>query len=206
MKKVNKSGLKVKLLRYHLYYKATGFYRFVFKALQRFFIIAALVVGGILILKSTSFDINAYFKGIIERWDTGLVLLFFGVSETLLGLIPPDIFIVWGGHFDHPWIMVTILATISYGAGGLAFQIGRWFGKMPALDRWVDRKFGEHMGSIRKWGGIIVVVAALLPLPYASLAVAAGIIGYPFHHFMLYGITRYIRFYLYGLTLFSLVG
>ena len=203
---LKKSGLKYRLLRYHLYYRATGFYAFLLRAFIRFVIIISVVVAGILILQSTSFDINAYFRELIERWNTSYVLLLFAVSETLLGLIPPDIFIVWGGHFPNPWFMVTVLAAISYGAGGVAFQAGMRLGRLPALSKWVDKKFGEHMTFIRKWGGIIVIVAALFPLPYASLAVAAGIVGYPFKQFMLYGVTRFVRFYLYGYTLFALVG
>lgn len=203
---LKKPGLKYRLLRYHLYYKATGFYAFVLRAFVRFLIIVAVVVAGIFVLQSTSFDINAYFRGLIERWNTSYVLLLFAVSETLLGLIPPDIFIVWGGHFPNPWFMVTALASISYGAGGVAFLAGMRLRRLSSLSKWVDKKFGEHMTFIRKWGGIIVIVAALFPIPYASLAVAAGIVGYPFKHFMLYGITRYVRFYLYGYTLFALVG
>lgn len=203
---MKKSGFKRRILRYHLYYKATGFYTFILKSLRRFLIVAALVIAGILILKNTSFDINAYFKELIDRWNTSLVLLFFAVSETLLGLIPPDIFIVWGGHFPNPWLMITLLATISYLAGGLSFQIGKYIGRIASLERWVQEKFGEHQEFIRKWGGIIVIVAALFPLPYASLAVAAGIVGYPFRFFMIYGLTRYVRFYLYGYTLLAVIG
>jgi membrane protein DedA with SNARE-associated domain len=56
---------------------------------------------------------------------------------------------------------------------------------------------------IEKWGGLVIIMAALFPLPFAMISTIAGIVKYPFKTYLLYGLTRYIRFYLYAIVIFG---
>ena len=61
----------------------------------------------------------------------------------------------------------------------------------------------RHMNMIRKWGGFLIVVGALLPIPFSMTSIAAGLIQYRFKNYLLFGLLRFVRFYLYALVIFN---
>jgi membrane protein YqaA with SNARE-associated domain len=56
---------------------------------------------------------------------------------------------------------------------------------------------------MRKWGGILIIAGAILPLPFAIASMSAGIIKFPFGSYLLYGILRLLRFAIYGALIFG---
>ena len=54
-------------------------------------------------------------------------------------------------------------------------------------------------------GGFLIVVGALLPIPFSIISIAAGIINYKFRNYLLFGLLRFVRFYLYAIVIFNVI-
>ena len=189
----------------HQWNKRTGLYSFMGKIVVKLLIIIALIVGVVLLLNHF-FNLEKIIKDYIFSHDTPGVLTLFLISESFLGWIPPDLFIMWSDKFGQPVLWLTILGTISYVGGMIAYWIGKLALKFPRFRRWLESRNAEFFVRIRKWGGIIIILAALFPLPFATTTLAAGMVRYPFKQTLLYGLTRYVRFYLYGVLIFFGMG
>ena len=124
---------------------------------------------------------------------------------SFLGLIPPDFFILWGKQFQNPYAMVGLLAALSYGGGVISYIIGVYIGKLPKVHNWLERKFLNHIDNLRKWGGVLIVFAALFPLPFSPVCAAAGMVRFPVKTFLLLGLFRFLRFFGYALVLFKVL-
>lgn len=197
----SKAG-KSKLQLLHQYYSYTGFYRFVWEAIKK----ASPYIIGIVILVYTVnhfFNINEALTQLTEILPAYGVLSFFFVSETLLGLVPPEIFIAWSGKMHNPWVYLTILAALSYGGGLLSYWLGRSITKIPSVHKYIEVKMEKQLKNSKKWGGFLIMVGAVLPLPFSVACIAAGIIEFPFKNVILYGSLRFIRFAIYGVIIFS---
>ena len=127
------------------------------------------------------------------------------MSETLLGLIPPEIFIAWTKKTTEPILNLTILTTLSYFGGLSSYFIGEKSLKIKAVKNYLEIKMEKHLKNSKKWGGILIIVGALLPLPFSISCMAAGMIKYPFKSVILFGLFRFVRFALYGLAIFQVV-
>ncbi|MEL0456347.1 VTT domain-containing protein [Flavobacteriaceae bacterium SZ-1-7] len=192
---------KSRLQLLHQYYSYTGFYTFVWQAVKKALPYIIGIIAVIYILNHF-FDINAALVHLTEVLPAYGVLTFFFVSETLLGLVPPEIFIAWAGKMYAPWLYLTVLAILSYSGGLLAYWMGRSITKTPTVHNYLEVKMEKQLKNSRKWGGFLIVVGALLPLPFSISCIAAGIIEFPFKNVMLYGSLRLLRFLIYGLVIF----
>jgi len=134
----------------------------------------------------------------------GIISVFFA-SESLLGLIPPELFIAWSGKSSSPILYLSLLALASYLGGVISYFIGRWMTKIPAVHEAIEVKMAQHIKNTRKWGGFLIIVGALLPIPFAMTSIAAGIIKFPFPSYLMFGLLRFVRFYLYALVIFEMV-
>ncbi|MBQ3657351.1 MAG: hypothetical protein II956_10985 [Bacteroidales bacterium] len=199
MKRQKTFGEKVDI--WHRWNKHTGLYSFMGKIVVKLLIIIALIVGAVLILNHF-FNLSEIIEDYIFSHDTPGVLTLFLISESFLGWIPPDLFIMWSDKFNAPFLWLTILGTISYIGGINAYFIGKIALKFPKFRAWLENRNADFFVRIQKWGGIIIILAALFPLPFATTTLAAGMVKYPLKNTMLYGLTRYIRFYLYGVLIF----
>ena len=198
-----KKNIKQKANIYHNYYKRTGLYKIIGKSVFKIVVILiVLIVAGLSINKY--FNLEQFFTNLVEQLNPYLVYLVFLSSETLLGLVPPDIFIIWGKHFDNPYLIVTFLATLSYLGGIFSYKIGLLIRRIPRVNRYVEKIFKKNYRLIEKFGGAIIVVAALFPLPYSTISMIAGAVKYKYKTFLLFGLTRFLRFYLYAIVLYSL--
>ena len=193
---------KSRLQLLHQYYSYTGFYNFIWKAVKKA-LPAILLVVATLILVNHFFDINNYLTHLTEVLPVYGVLSFFFVSETFLGLVPPEIFIAWSGKMSQPWVYLTILAFLSYFGGLLSYWLGRLITKIPSIHRYLEVKMQKQLKNSKKWGGFLILVGALLPLPFSIACIAAGIIKFPFKGVVLFGSLRLVRFAIYALLIFS---
>lgn len=195
---------KTRLQLLHQYYNYTGFYTFVWNAVKK---AIPIIIGVVLtiIIVNEFFNIN---EGLVYLTETlpplGVLAFFFG-SETLLGLIPPEIFIAWAGKMNHPWLYLSGLAILSYIGGLITYSLGVSITKLPKVHNYMEQKMEKQLKQSRKWGGFLIVVGALLPLPFSISCLAAGIINFPFRSVMLYGSLRLLRFLIYGLVIFHVV-
>ena len=191
--------------RLHNYYGRTGFYLFVWESVKKAFIPIVLVVIGVFLFNEYVYDINEGLETITETFSkTGILITFF-ISETLLGLVPPEIFIAWSGKTESPILNLSILATLSYLGGLVSYFIGKTALKIKSLKAYLEVKMAANLKNTRKWGGFLILVGALLPLPFSIACLAAGMIKYPFRNVVFFGLFRFARFAAYAWAIFQVV-
>ena len=189
----------------HQYYSYTGFYSFVKKSMLKSILPIVLFVGALFIVHYFIVDFNELFASIIETYSAFTIIIVFFISESLLGLVPPEIFIAWAGKSAEPVLYVSLLALVSYSGGVISYFIGKSISKLPKVYNYLEVKMQKHLKMIRKWGGFLIIVGALLPIPFAITSIAAGVIDYKFKNYLLFGLLRFLRFFIYALVIFHIV-
>ena len=191
---------RYKMVRlYHRYYKRSGLYKFIFKNFLRIVTVVLILILVFAVIEQYIVDFDEDFKSYIKGIHWHKVLLIFFLSETFFGLIPPDFFILWANQFEKHFLVLSYLGGISYIGGLLAFIIGRQIRKIRNINAFMIKRFKAHYNTIKKWGGVLIIIAALFPLPYSTISLIAGMMRFPPNLFLLYGVTRILRFYIYGL-------
>ena len=194
---------KAKLV--HKYYERTGFYQFVWLNVKKAFLPILGVILAIFLFNKYVYNINNGLQTITETFSRVGILVTFFISETILGLIPPEIFIAWSKKTDQPILNLSLLAFLSYGGGLLSYFIGRMTLKIKSVKEYLEVKMINSINNTRKWGGILILVGALLPLPFSIACMAAGMIKYSFKNVVLLGLFRLARFAIYAWAIFSVV-
>jgi membrane protein YqaA with SNARE-associated domain len=107
------------------------------------------------------------------------------------------------GDSGYYIITVTFLALISYGAGVLGYWIGRFLNQ-AVLYRYARRRFfTQYETLLRRFGGFLLFVAAVTPLPYSAICMLLGSVKYKFRNFLLISLTRFLRFAFYSYLLWQ---
>ena len=192
--------------RLHNYYQRTGFYMFIWESLKKAFIPVVLVVIGLFLFNKYVYNINDGLQTMTETFSRTSLLITFFVSETILGLVPPEIFIAWCKKTPTPIINLALLATLSYSGGIVAYYLGKSSLKINAVKEYLEVKMAKHLKNTKKWGGFLILVGALLPLPFAISCLTAGMIKYPIKNVIIFGLFRFLRFAIYGWAIFSVVN
>ena len=191
--------------RLHVYYGRTGFYLFVWESLKRAFLPIVLVGLVLFLFNKYVYDVNEGLETITETFSRIGILTTFFISETLLGLVPPEMFIAWTKKTPEPILNLSILATLSYFGGLLSYFLGKMTLKIPAVKKYLEVKMAANLKNTKKWGGFLILVGALLPLPFSIACLAAGMIKYPFKNVVVFGVFRFLRFAVYGWAIFKVV-
>ncbi len=194
---------KSRLHLLHQYYSYTGFYNFVGNAVKKA-LPAIIAIVVIIYVINHFFSINEALVRLTEILPIYGVLASFFVSETLLGLVPPEIFIAWAGKLNNPWLYLSFLAILSYTGGLIGYWIGVYITNVPKVHLYLEEKMKKQLKNSKKWGGFLILVGALLPLPFSISCIAAGIINFPFKGVIVYGSLRLVRFLIYGLIIFNI--
>lgn len=188
----------------HQYYTYTGFYSFIGRSMMKAAIPIALFIAVIFVIHFFVMDINDILIYVTENFHPLGVLAVFFASESILGLIPPEIFIAWAGKFEeYQWYLLIALAILSYLGGVISYFVGRGFASIPSVFVYLEVKMAKHIKNMRKWGGLLIIAGAILPLPFAISSMAAGIIKFPFGSYLVYGLLRLLRIAVYGLVIFG---
>ena len=195
---------KTKLL--HQYYRYTGFYTFIGNSLKKSAIPVILIIFGLYLVNEYVFTIDDGLEFLTQTFSRTGVLIVFFISETLLGLIPPEIFIAWSKKTATPILNLSILATLSYIGGILSYFIGKTIQKITTVKNYLEVKMAKHLKNTGKWGGFLILIGALLPVPFSITCVAAGMIKYPLKGVVLFGLFRFVRFALYAWAIFNVVN
>ena len=205
---VRKKRIKTKTQRaklMHNYYHRTGFYMFIWESLKKAFWPIVLVIISLFIFNKYVYNINDGLQTITETFSRLGILVTFFISETLLGLVPPEIFIAWTKKTADPILNLSILATLSYIGGLISYFIGKTALKVKSVKEYLEVKMAKNLKNTRKWGGILILVGALLPLPFSIACIAAGMIKYPFRNVVFFGLFRFGRFAAYAWAIFQVV-
>lgn len=200
------SKKKNRLQLLHQYYNYTGFYTFLKDALKKALPPILFVVIAIVMIHYFVVDLNVALQYVIDNYSNFLVLSLFFVSESILGIIPPELFIAWSDKTTSPILYLALIATLSYAGGIVSYFTGRASLNITSVHNYLEVKMHKHLKNARKWGGFLIIVGALLPLPFAVASLAAGMIRFEFKYYLLFGLARFVRFAIYGAAIFSLVS
>jgi membrane protein YqaA with SNARE-associated domain len=159
-----------------------------------------VIVIPLILIAKHMFDFDSIFGAITRNFSDAYVLIIFFISESFLGMIPPDIFMIWATKFDSPILILTILGILSYIGGAISYQIGYGLSKIPKITAFIERRLAGYIVLTRKWGGAFIVIAALFPFsPLSLVVIAVGMLKYPFKLYLLFGLSRIVRFVFQGL-------
>jgi membrane protein YqaA with SNARE-associated domain len=185
------------------YYKITKFYSFLKDTGFKGGIVVIIFVLLLLGIEFFVLDINSLLNNLVASYSPQVVFSIFLVSETVLGLIPPEIFIAWASKSASPWTFLFVLASLSYVGGIISYYIGRRLFLIPSIKNYIEEKVSTHIKNLRKWGGLFVVLGAISPVPHALVSLASGLIKYNFKHYLLWSLFRYLRFIIYAQIIFK---
>lgn len=161
--------------------------------------LGVLVVGYVIIQKYFGFDLKVFLGPLYDH--TVLIYFIFLVSELIFGIIPPEFFIFWAAS-KNLWLLylqhVTALMFISYLAGIIGYLIGAKFRDSKFYRLLRRKRLGKFEKHFHQFGGFLVVVAALTPIPFSGICMLVGSVKYDFKKFIWISMSRFMRFILYA--------
>ncbi|MGB0176797.1 MAG: YqaA family protein [Owenweeksia sp.] len=191
--------------RYHHYFKRTGRYRFMGKNLLRVFAVIAAFAVGAWLVTNYLIDLDTVMSFIFNRFSKWTVVATLLISESVIGLLPPDLYIFWAKTLSRPYTMVLILALASYTGGIISYLVGTQLYKLPRVKQWVHIRFAEQFATFRKYGGLLIFISAMAPLPFSWVSVVSGVVKYPFPKYLLIALSRLLRFFLYAFIFYQVL-
>lgn len=174
--------------------------------LKGFFFLAIFVLIFYLLRKGTTEEDRLLWFGSIYN-NPYLVLAVFVGSEIIFGIIPPEIFMLWSmetGYLGPYFLSIGTLSLISYAAGFLNFNIGKFLkGKVSWLNG--DNKYlKKYHKMFDQYGGYLVIVASVTPIPFSAVALLAGAGGLDKTKYLLNSLFRILRYFVYAYILWQI--
>jgi membrane protein YqaA with SNARE-associated domain len=123
--------------------------------------------------------------------------LIFSISEVIIGIIPPEFFMIWSlrsGVLNTYIYYIIILTVISYLAGVTAYFFGRYLHNTRLYKFLHERYLQKSEALLHKFGPYLIVVAALTPVPFSGVAMLVGAIHYPINRYIYFSLTRFLKF------------
>ena len=178
---------------------------FLIKNLLKGFLWLVIIVAVYLFLKD-KIDIGSieWLKPIYEK--PILIYFIFIISEILVGIFPPEMFMIWATRHNliNEYIFsIFILTVISYAAGIIGYWIGRYFNTARYYRLLKRRFFGQYEKYLIRFGGFLIIVAALTPLPFSGIAMLVGSIRYSFKKYLYFSAFRFLRFAAYSYVIWQ---
>ncbi|MFT7032083.1 MAG: membrane protein DedA with SNARE-associated domain [Cyclobacteriaceae bacterium] len=161
-----------------------------------------VIIGIFLLVKKYYGDVYLDFMGSISDQPL-LVFLVFIASEVFFGIIPPELFMIWALKAEEEigssyFLIVAFLALLSYASGVIGYYFGLRFSKSKFYQNIKEKFAAPFERKVRRFGGYMIAVAALTPIPYSAICMLTGAARFNFVHFLLWGIFRLARFLFYG--------
>jgi membrane protein YqaA with SNARE-associated domain len=193
------SVLWLKLKGQHVSNKQRGLYGYMWWSGLKIIILWFLIMIPIILIAKYLIDFNPIFQYIFDHLSDPFILILFTISESFLGMIPPDLFIIWTTKFNSPFLFLTILGILSYLGGVLSYFIGYWLSTRPKIKAYSERVLDKYMILVNKWGGAFIIISALFPFsPFSMVVIAVSLFKYPFKLYLIFGISRIVRFLVQG--------
>lgn len=180
--------------------------RFLFKNLIRGLIWFAVIITAFILLEE--YIQENFSQSLQAMYDKPFILFsIFCASEIVFGIVPPEFFMmVWilNKVSIYQYIAdLTILTLISYGAGIAGYFIGKFFSQTAFYKRIHAKHLYQYDVYLKRYGGFLVFVGAVTPVPYSATCMLAGSVNLPFNTFLLICISRILRFAVYGWMVWS---
>ncbi len=163
-----------------------------------------IVLGYAFLRQNYDFTLESILGPVYHQ--PAIVYIIFMASEVIFGIIPPEFFMIWSLRSEvlvNYVNNIVALATISYSAGIIGFGIGAYLKNTQFYEQMKKRVFGKFEKHLNNYGGFLVVVAALTPLPFSGIAMLVGSIHYSFRKYLWFSMTRFIRFIAYGIVVWE---
>ena len=137
---ISNNNLTKRLVLLNRYYKITKFYSFLKDTAFKGGAVIVIFVSLLLGLEFFVLDFNSLLNNLVETFSSQIVFSFFLVSETILGIVPPEVFIAWASKSATPWLFLFVLATISYIGGIISYFIGTRLFLISAIKNYIENK------------------------------------------------------------------
>ncbi len=200
------SKIKPKIKKLHLNYKKKGLYRFIGLSILKIVSVYALLIVLVILIGKYWLDLGSIFQFSVDNFSDELVLIIFFISESFLGLVPVDLFMIWTTKFDHPIVYLSLLGILSYIGGIISYKIGTWISERKKIKAYTEKMLQKYILFVHKWGGAFIIIAALFPFsPFSLVTIAVSLFRYPFKKFLIFGTSRLLRFVLQGVIFFDLL-
>jgi membrane protein YqaA with SNARE-associated domain len=184
-----------------------GLYGYMWWSALKIIFIYILVIVPVILIARQLIDLNLLFQYIFKNHSDGFVVVVFFVSECFLGMIPPDLFVIWSSKFSTPTALLALLGILSYIGGAISYLIGYWLSKRPGIKAYSEHVLKKYILLVRKWGGAFIIIAALFPFsPFSMVIIAVSLLKYPFRLYLLFGITRIARFLVQGVLYLDILN
>lgn len=161
-----------------------------------------IVIITIFILIEDYIQTNFQSKIIALQNKPLILYLVFFISEVVFGIVPPEFFMmVWilqKVNVSDYIISLSLLTVISYISGVIGYYIGKNFSKTNIYKRLHERVLYQYDHPLLKYGGYLVFVGAVSPLPFSAVCMLAGSVNFNYRNFLLICIARVLRFAVYG--------
>ena len=147
------------------------------------------------------FDLSASENIFSFDLSSSLVFILFFFSELIFGLIPPELFMIWiinAKSLDLYPYFIAILAFLSYFAGFMAFMFGKYLHKTWLYEIMKKYIIGKYERKINLYGWLVIVVAALTPLPFSATCAVVGAVGFNKIKFLYFALARFVRYAIYA--------
>ena len=188
----------------HRFYQITGGYRFLLEGLRKLGIGIAIFIAVFWAINTYLVDFKSLTEWVTSNFPWGVVILTQLASEVVTGVIAPELFIIWAKSTDYPWLTLLALASASYAGGVISYLIGVKLQKFPRVHRFATQRFEKQFTQIRRFGGLLIFIAALTPLPFPPVCLISGTVGFKFKWFLQVCLVRFLRFGIYGAILFGI--
>lgn len=179
--------------------------QFFLRNLFKGFIWLIVIVGGYFFLqRNYNFSLQEVLGPIYDQ-----PLVIFGIflfSEVVFGIIPPEIFMIWSlrSEIMSQYIVnVAALSSISYLAGLIGYYVGSHFSTTRLYGSIKKNYLGKYEKQFSRYGGFLIIVAALTPIPFSAICMLMGAVGFSFRKLMIFTLTRFLRFLVYAMIIWE---
>lgn len=197
----------------HFRNRKRGVYGYMWWTGLKILLLYAVIMIPLIIIGKHFINVTALFNFFTDKLSDPFIFIVFLLSESFLGLIPPDIFVIWSAKFNSPFLLLTILGILSYAGGIVAYFIGKWLSGRKRIRAYSERVLEKYIIMVRKWGGAFIIIAAIFPFsPFSMVIIAVSLMKYPLKLYLFFGLSRILRFigqgviYLGILNLGSILG
>ena len=146
-------------------------------------------------------DLSSLKNQISFDFPSFFVFTLFFMSEVILGIIPPELFMIWaisskplGSYLFY----VITFSFLSYIAGFSAFLFGKYLHNTWLYEFMKKNIIGKYERKISAFGWLVIVVAAITPLPFSATCAVVGAVGFDRKKYLIYSSARFLRYAIYG--------
>ena len=166
--------------------------------------LTVIVIGYLYLKKNYDFTLEGIL-GPLYNQPTVIYLIFLA-SEVIFGIIPPEFFMIWSLRSEillNYISNIVALSAISYVAGIIGFGTGAYLKNTQLYKQMKRRIFGKFEKHLNNYGGFLVIVATLTPLPFSGIAMLVGSVHYSFRKYLWFSLFRFTRFAAYSIVIWE---